>query len=312
MLTLTGGMESTHGPSPNDQEQTPYESEPGFTEHTSFHSNVSEISNPSDYKPLGVTHIISQGHSLIGVLSDNQVLKYPSDPNNKEYQEVIRKEAAILHRIGAHPRIVGFLGLNKFGIRLRYYPQGSLRRYLKYHPHVRISKKLDWCEQLASAVGLVHSKNVIHCDICLHNVLLNDNLEVLLADFQGILLSCDNTVALDGLTRECPKSYMPREDIHHASVKTDLFALGSAIYHFINGHEVFPELRNLHDGEEILHRFMDGTYPGSDYVASSVVEKCWKGEYTDAKEVSIDLAELQQAARQADSENLKRDCTGQW
>ena len=66
--------------------------------------------------------------------------------------------------------------------------------------------------------------------------------------------SANGEILVDGLSRECSKSYMPRCHGGYAYIKTDLFALGSAIY-FIMGHEVFPELDSLEDDEEILFRF---------------------------------------------------------
>ncbi|CAG7923879.1 unnamed protein product [Penicillium olsonii] len=303
-------MEPSQGLWLNSQQQNPQEPVPQFEEHTSFHSNVSDISNPSTYKPFGVIDIISQGHFLIGVLSHTQVLKYPSDPSSTEHQQLMRDEDAILQHIGSQPRIVEYQGLNEYGLMLRYYPYGSLRRLLKWCPNIKISRKLEWCGQLTTAIQTIHSKNVIHCDICLHNVLLDENIEAVLADFQGILLSQNNQVLVDGRTRECPKSYMPREDVEYASFKTDLFALGSAIYHIINGHEVFPELRNLHDHVEILRRFTNRIYPGSNYVASHIVEKCWRGEYANAGEVVNDLAEVLHAARQVEAQNSFFDSGG--
>lgn len=104
-------------------------------------------------------------------------------------------------------------------------------------------------------MSYIHEKSVIHCDINLRNLLLDSNLDILLADFQGILKSVDGNTILDGLSRECLKLYQPRIHGDYACVATDLFALGSAIYFIMTGHEIFPELDSLEDDEEILSRF---------------------------------------------------------
>lgn len=84
-----------------------------------------------------------------------------------------------------------------------------------------------------------HEKRVIHCDINLRSLLLVEILDLKLADFQGMHKSCNGSVPLDGLSRECTKSFLPRAQGDYADVKTDLFALGSAIYFIVMGHEVF-------------------------------------------------------------------------
>lgn len=289
-------QQHTHSQQENDTETSDH------TRATSPHSIVSDISNPSQYRPRGVKKIISQGHCLIGLLDDKSVLKYASDPNNKEYQKSIRVESALLQLLGPHPHIIEWQGLYEEALKLKFYPQGTLRKYLTMNPHVEIRKRLKWCRQLAETIEFVHSKRVIHCDICLHNVLLDDDLNVVLADFQGVFKSITGAALLDGLTRECSKAYMPRSDIHYASTGSDLFALGSAIYHIMVGHEVFPELSSLRDAEEIKRRFESQLFPGDNYVASHIVEKCWKGEYRVAAEIIAELDDMELLAQAVEAE----------
>jgi hypothetical protein len=82
-------------------------------------------------------------------------------------------------------------------------------------------------------------------DINLRNLLLDSNLNIILADFQGMLKSVDGDTLLDRLSRECLESYKPRVHRDHACVVTDIFALGSAIHFIMTGYEVFLELDSL-------------------------------------------------------------------
>lgn len=116
---------------------------------------------------------------------------------------------------------------------------------------------MGWYRQAAEAVSYIYRRNVIHYNINLRNFLLNRNLDLLLADFQGMLKSVNSKTLLDGLSREYSKSYLPRVHGDYACVKTDLSALGSAIYFIITRHEIFPELNSLDDDEEILSRFQN-------------------------------------------------------
>lgn len=48
---------------------------------------------------------------------------------------------------------------------------------------VTLNQKLKWCKQLAEAVAYIHPKQVIHCDICLRNIAIDEELDVKLVDF---------------------------------------------------------------------------------------------------------------------------------
>lgn len=105
-----------------------------------------------------------------------------------------------------------------------------------------------------------------------------------------MLKSANGETLLDGLSRECSKSYMPRCHGDYACVKTDLFALGSAIYFIMTGHEVFPELDSLEDDEEISLRFQNGVFPIDSHCCSHITEKCWKQEYKSADDIVSDIS----------------------
>lgn len=247
--------------------------------------------------PPGVEEIISRGGFYIGKLNENMVLKYASDANDPIYLTSIKIESRLLQLLGYHPHIIQSRGLVEDGLLLKYYPNGNLYKHLAAHPFVRMDQRLEWCKQLVDTVGHMHSKRIIHCDITLPNILLDENHNIILADFQGLLVSDYGRVMLDGMSREPSKSYMPREDSLHADVHTDLFAVGSAIYHIIVGHEVFPELRSRGDEKEIGRRFKRRIFPPDDYVASHIVERCWKGQYSCAAEIAAEISEVQAVSK---------------
>ncbi|KAJ5751491.1 uncharacterized protein N7511_008456 [Penicillium nucicola] len=250
-------------------------------------SHVEFIEVPRYYPP-GVTEIIGRGgECFVGAIDEFTVLKYPCIPGN--YQS-IQIEAQLLDALGSHPRVIASKGLTDNGLVLQRASNGSLIDYITSQSFIPLSTKLLWCKQAAEAITYIHGKRVIHCDINLRNLLLDENLNILLADFQGMLKSVDGGTILDGLSRECSKSYQPRAHGDYASVATDLFALGSAIYFIMTGHEVFPELDSLQDDEEILSRFQNGLFPTENHPCSQITEKCWKQQYRQAAEVVSDLS----------------------
>jgi serine/threonine protein kinase len=250
-----------------------------------------EIIEVHRYYPNGIRRIIGRGgESFIGVIDESTVLKYPCKPGITSNLQI---ESQLLDILGNHPRIIGSKGLTDDGLRLEYAVNGDLNSYITANPATSLDQRLRWCRQAAEAVEYLHKKRVIHCDINLRNLLLDENLDLKLADFQGMHKSCDGNVLLDGLSRECTKSFLPRVHGDYADVETDLFALGSAIYFIITGHEVFPDLDSDKDDEEIERRFRSGQFPVDPQVCNAITSKCWTQEYSSAQEVVDEIIVVQ-------------------
>lgn len=83
---------------------------------------------------------------------------------------------------------------------------------------------------------------------------------------------------------------MPRTDDDYSYRKTDIFALGSALYYIMQGHEPFPDLDPGDDEEEIKRRFISGQFPElPSHLMNHVTHKCWAVEYDSAEAVLQDL-----------------------
>lgn len=260
--------------------------------HSSFTMSHIEVIEVHRCYPDGVKRIIGRGgDSYIGMIDETTVLKYPCIPNMTSN---LRLENQLLKILGSHPRIIGSRGLTDDGLRLEYAVNGDLNAYITANPATSLKQRLRWCRQAAEAVEHIHQKRVIHCDINLRNLLLDKTLDLKLADFQGMHKSCDGNVLLDGLSRECTKSFLPRVHGDYADVKTDLFALGSAIYFIMMGQEIFPDLDSNTDDEEIERRFRDGEFPVDSQLCDAITRKCWAQEYDSAQEVCNDITALQQ------------------
>ena len=252
-----------------------------------------EIVKVHRYYPPGVSEIIARGgESFIGAIDDNTVLKYPCIPGSLES---IRIEAQLLENLASHPRIIVSKGLTEHGLLLERASNGSLRDHITSESEspINLDQRLLWCKQATEAVSYIHTKHVIHCDINLRNFLLDENFDLLLADFQGMLKSPEGKILLDGLSRECSKSFMPRCHGDYASVKTDIFALGSAIYYIMTGHELFPELDSLDDDDEIYSRFEKGMFPTEHHACYEVTDKCWRQQYQSADDIMSDISLIQ-------------------
>ncbi|KAL9046820.1 MAG: hypothetical protein Q9214_000447 [Letrouitia sp. 1 TL-2023] len=245
------------------------------------------------YRPEGVTEFLGLGSgSFVGILDETTILKYPKEPGDKAALEILDIEAQILRTIGPHKHIIGYKGKREDGLLLERAHCGSVAQFLKTH-RPTWQQRLIWVHQASEAVAVTHRAGVIHCDISVNNLLLDKNLVVKLCDFQGRLLWPDGSVNKDGLAREDVKSFMPRADPDDLDRTTDIFALGTAFYHIMQGHEPLPDKDSLDDEEQIQSIFASHQYPQVDCLLMNyITHKCWKGEYDSAAAILEDLASL--------------------
>ncbi|KAL2072451.1 hypothetical protein VTL71DRAFT_11794 [Oculimacula yallundae] len=238
------------------------------------------------------------GNSFLGLVDTTTVLKYPRTVGDECAIASLKVEARIFEAIGPHDRVIGFRGQKGDGLLLEYAPHGSLDRYLTENIATD-QQRLKWSSQATEAVAVIHSKGVIHCDIKVPNLLLDAELNVKLCDFQGRLLGSNGQILSDGGSTENPKFFMPRDDPTYADIMTDIFALGSTIYHIVEGHEPFPELDSFSDEDEITTNFSSGQFPQPKCTSvKEVIHNCWGAKYSSTNEVLLDLQQLRETEEQ--------------
>lgn len=232
------------------------------------------------YLPNGVDKVIGFGStSFIGRLNNRAVLKYPRVVGEQWERFVI--EERMYKALGSHPRIITCFGLDGRGLKLEYAPNGTLRDFLRGSNSSGFDSpkdRLRWSRQAAEAIAYIHTKNIIHCDISIRNFLLDRDMNMKLSDFQGLYVD-PHGVTFNGFALENVKSYLPRPSTH-SDQKSDLFALGTAIYEIMTGHEPFPDLDELEDEEEIEKRYIKGRFPVlDDVLGGHIIYKCWSLAY---------------------------------
>lgn len=160
------------------------------------------------------------------MLEDGTVLKFPRNKADLFDHTSLEIEHRILSAIGSHDRVIRYLGKQIHGLRFEYAENSDLYDHVMEN-HVGTSHEMrrKWMVQAAQAVAFVHSKGVIHSDICPHNMLLDGNLDLKICDFAGAVFG-----DLDGKTIEHTRFRMPRALRSKPNVATDLFALGSTLF----------------------------------------------------------------------------------
>ncbi|KAM0440034.1 hypothetical protein ACHAPT_001136 [Fusarium lateritium] len=256
-----------------------------------------EVVKYHHYCPPGVQRVLASGTSaFIGEVNNSTILKYPMEPGGDMTRLVLEHE--ILMIVGQHPGIIADKGFTEAGLYLERATNGTILEYLTDPDHASpsLQQRIVWCRQITEAVRHIHAKRVIHCDIQPTNILVDEELHLKLADFQGRHLSEDGEVVFDGWSSEPCRYFCPRDDECEASFSTDLFALGSTIYFIMMGHEVFPDIAYGEAGwdEKVRSRFSAGIFPEDSHACVHITQRCWRQQYSSADEVLKDMRIIEQ------------------
>ena len=150
-----------------------------------------------------------------------------------------------------------------------------------------------WARQAAEALSFAHSCGVLHSDIHCVNFLLDEELNLKVADWAGASIDGSKSWSFYRRTHQLL-------DVKGTTIASEIFGLGSALYWMVSGHDLFPELDGDHEKEGIRHRFQEKKFPDTSelLVLRTVIMKCWNLEYSSMAEVieGIDT-EIRQGAR---------------
>ncbi|KAK2789237.1 hypothetical protein FQN52_006329 [Onygenales sp. PD_12] len=192
-------------------------------------------------------------------------------------------EKEVYQRLGnGHPNILKYLGQSPPDCKLlqnalffEYLPRGMLTACLDQCKDAPARVRKQWPFQAVSAVAYIHSHDIVHADLGLHNFLLSDDGSIVLCDFAGSSIDGCNSKVAPGI-----RYANPLFTWGYPNKKDDIFSLGTVLYEFVRGERLF---RGLSD-EEVVRRFKEKRFPDLDDVSMpvrGVIERCWnKDGYT--------------------------------
>jgi serine/threonine protein kinase len=134
---------------------------------------------------------------------------------------------------------------------LEYLPGGTVESFVKRCPDkVDVALWTKWMKQGLQALDRMHRSGVVHCDLKPANLLLDDHLNLVIADFSSsVIVSDENEPPTDGIGRGTPPYSSPEmvdpcpsRSFGYAS---DVFSFGATMYSLITGCEPFRSVRSI-------------------------------------------------------------------
>ena len=125
---------------------------------------------------------------------------------------------------------------------MREHPGQTLEARKRQHGLMSIAACRTLATQLLRAVGKLHQRNLIHCDIKPENLLLGDDERLRLLDFG--LCYCPGLSAGDSISAAGTPSYMAPETLAGATPTPaqDIYACGVTLYYLLTGHYPYGEV----------------------------------------------------------------------
>ncbi|GAB0131571.1 hypothetical protein EsDP_00000035 [Epichloe bromicola] len=224
-------------------------------------------------------------------VTNDSIVKYPKPNSYCPHEEdrcrqEITTEAAAYQRIGNSDRTPAFISWDaeSHSLVLEYLKNGDLQSYMRRHgTSVTAKRRLQWTLQAAEALVVVHEADIIHCDVTPRNFMLDETLELRIADFAGSSISGSLPTITTSPRFQRPGWSWKRKP----EIRDDIFALGSMLFFILTGHEPYDDLAE----DEVEKRFQKGDFPDVTFLScGSIITGCWTGSFKTASRVAHALS----------------------
>ncbi|TQV93233.1 hypothetical protein V2A60_010332 [Cordyceps javanica] len=226
--------------------------------------------------------------TIVEVLPPGDRVKKSPQPQectseSKRQARQLMREVKVYGRLPSHKRLLTMISYSDDGpnsyIIFEHLSRGTLEAYLASTAHVTPEQQLTWCIEATEGVAFLHDFGIIHGDIKPQNMLLDSDMSIRIIDFAGS--------SVDGLKPLCLEStryFLPRpmDSDMPCNTLTDLFALGSSLYHIM---QRAPPYSNRQD-DEVVRLYTRQSFPElRDVACGGVINSCWRQELPSANTV---------------------------
>uniref|UniRef100_A0A4W3GDI7 non-specific serine/threonine protein kinase n=1 Tax=Callorhinchus milii TaxID=7868 RepID=A0A4W3GDI7_CALMI len=241
---------------------------------------LSAIEKPTDFAFLKVIgkgsfgKVLLAKHKMDGKFYAVKVLHKKVILKRKEQRHIMAERNVLLKNV-KHPFLVGlhysFQTTDKLYFVLDFINGGELFFHLQRERCFPEARARFYAAEIASALGYLHSLNIVYRDLKPENILLDSQGHIVLTDFglckEGV--SCTDTTSTFCGTPEYLAPEVLRKQPYDNTV--DWWCLGSVLYEMLYGLPPFYSRDTAEMYEHILHKPLQ-LRPGTSNSACSILE----------------------------------------
>ncbi|PRP86359.1 hypothetical protein PROFUN_05500 [Planoprotostelium fungivorum] len=203
-----------------------------------------------DYKDL--KHLVEIGSGAYGVVYQADwngeivaVKQIKTELIDERQMSEFLSEVSILQQLTPHPNVVLFRAATfppqPLSMITEFCGGGSLYAHIRKYPNLAVKEKLRLISEIAKGMRHLHQQKVVHRDLALRNILLNDRLEAKVSDFglSRVNGSEDGSTTANAVG---PLKWMSPEAIteNKYSTKSDVFSFGVVVWEIFEEKDPYP------------------------------------------------------------------------
>ncbi len=197
--------------------------------------------------------------------------------NEREKQRFLdeARTVALLH----HPHIVEIYTIfeeeDNIYLVFEHVDGGTLDRVVDKEARIGFDKALRMFGEIAGALSYAHSKNVIHRDLKLANIMLSNDGDIKVMDF-GLAHQAMQSMARmsNGEVVGSPAYMAPEQALGVSSAESDIYSLGVCLYESLSGVLPFQGPDFNHQKTHLAYQKLTDMVPGLPAGVDAVVAKC--------------------------------------
>jgi serine/threonine protein kinase len=239
------------------------------------------------------------------------VLKFPH-PRTLDHPVLAgrwRREMALTERL-SHPNVqcrldAGERHREPYFV-LEYACGGSLRSWVGPEP-LPISQVVAWGRQLAEALAFLHQRGIVHRDVKPENLLIDDELDLKLADFGASVPMARPRLTwlrLPAVIEGTPEYVSPEQVAgDHGDARSDVYSWGIVMYELLTGRVPFgggdpasTMSARLTETAVPLACLRPDVPPGLETVIATATRRLPEGRYADGAALLADLDRMDELA----------------
>ncbi len=173
----------------------------------------------------------------------------------------------------------------------------TLDRLIEKEGRLLPDKALKIFVEAAGALAYAHSKNVVHRDLKLSNIMMNAEGAAKVMDFGLAFRARESSARLSHSEVVGSPAYMaPEQDLGAASAQSDIYSLGVCLYEALSGVLPFQGPDFHHQKERMAFQKLSQAVPGLPQGIDDVIARCLapdqEGRYRSAEELRSALSLL--------------------